>query len=227
MTWYGSRVRRQGRSRPWRRNQRSSRRRNSVACAGAERARAGVDLGAMGGEDRGSTRCPATPGRLVRRARCRPPAHQEPLRAHGHRSSRAPPTGRPLVPERDLARRPGVDAGGGPGAQPERGAHLAPPDVHRGLEHRRRQPVHRAAHLRLRGRRHGAAGPVPVHRHDPDLLSGRRDRRVHRARARPGAHRADPGRPDRRPVRRRAGHDAGHRADRRAGEPGPLARRRT
>ena len=69
--------------------------------------------------------------------------------------------------------------------------------------------------------RYQFTGTIPIY-----YLAGR-DRRVHRARAGPGAHRAGARRPDRRALCRRAGDDAGHRADRRAGEPGPLARRRT
>src|SRR3954469_4689629 len=76
-TWYGSRVRRQGRSRPWRRNQRSSRRRNSAAVAGLGVARTGVDLGAMGGEDRGRSGSRPCARRLAAEARVadRPPCH--------------------------------------------------------------------------------------------------------------------------------------------------------
>src|SRR2546426_5649294 len=50
-TRYGSRVRRQGRSRPCRRNQRSSRRRNSTACT-RPMGRRGVDSRGMGTQDK-------------------------------------------------------------------------------------------------------------------------------------------------------------------------------
>ena len=95
--------------------------------------------------------------------------------------------------------------------------------IDRGVEHRRRQPVHRAAHLRLRRRGHGPPDRLSVHRQHPLLRRRHAGRLLHHPRAGPGAHGAHPGRPHRGALRGGAGHDARHRADRRAREPGPLA----
>jgi hypothetical protein len=102
-------------------------------------------------------------------------------------------------------------------------ADLGPPRHDRSVEHRRREPLHRSADLRVRRCRHRASGSLSVHRHHSDLLSGRGHRRVHCSRAGSGPDRTHPGGPHRSPLRGGARDHAGHRTNRRTGEPGPLS----
>src|SRR5436309_154031 len=147
-------------------------------------------------------------------------AHEQRCGAHAG----PPAAGRPLEPPHGGSRRPLFVSHRRHAPRPRGVAHLGPPHARPGDRRGLRLALHRAARLRLRGRRDEPPDGLPVHRHAAALLRRRRHLRLDGPRAGSRAHGADPRRADRRALRRRARHEAGHRADRRARKPGPLAR---